>query len=115
MDHRLVELGLALPEAFKLRNGYGKWPIREIMRDKIPNQIRLARYKRGFDISLHSLLKAGLGQSIRSTLNSNKQCSNEFLKRSIKIESAFSDKQLSQSQRAMTEAITLLWLNKVYI
>jgi len=110
LDHRLVELGLALPEAFKLQKGYGKWPIREIMRDKIPNQIRLARYKRGFDISIHSLLKAGLGQSIRSTLNSNKQCINEFLKHSIKIESAFSDKQLLQRQHAMAEAITLLWL-----
>ncbi len=115
LDHRLVELGLALPEAFKLRTGYGKWPIREIMRDKIPDQIRLARYKRGFDIPIRSLLNAGLGHSIRTTLNDNKHNIKEFLKNSTNIESVFSDDQLIKRQHAMTEAITLLWLNKVCI
>ncbi len=98
LDHRLVELGLALPEAIKLRAGYGKWPIRQIMCDKIPNQIRLARYKRGFDIPLSSLLKAGLGHSIRTTLKNNKHGIHEFLKHPTKIESDFSDEQLLQRQ-----------------
>lgn len=115
LDHRLVELGVALPEAIKLRAGYGKWPIREIMRNKIPDQIRLARYKRGFDIPLAALLKAGFGQSIRTALQSNSLVIKEFLNNSMKVNQLFSDQQLTHRQSAIAEAITLLWLNKVVI
>lgn len=113
LDHRLVELGLALPEALKLRAGYGKWPIREIMRDKIPNQIRLARYKRGFDLPLSGLLKAGLGDSIRASLKGNQGLIKEFLNPSIQLDQAFSDQELMKRPTAMGEAISLLWLNGV--
>jgi asparagine synthase (glutamine-hydrolysing) len=113
MDHRLVELGLAIPEAIKLRAGYGKWAIRKIMQNKIPNRIRLARYKRGFDIPLKSLLEAGLGQSIRDQIASQPAIANEFLKTPRAINQIFSDQQLSQRHNAMREAITLLWLNKI--
>jgi asparagine synthase (glutamine-hydrolysing) len=51
MDYRLVEFGVALPEAVKLRRGYGKWIVREAMKGRIPESIRVARYKRGFDVS----------------------------------------------------------------
>jgi asparagine synthase (glutamine-hydrolysing) len=112
LDHRLIELGVALPEAIKLRAGYGKWPIREIMRDKIPDQIRLAKFKRGFDIPLTMLLKAGLGRSIRAALQENQQTVKEFLKQPAEINHLFSDHQLMQRQSAIAEAITLLWLNK---
>jgi asparagine synthase (glutamine-hydrolysing) len=115
MDHQLVELGLALPQNMKLHAGYGKWVIRKIMQNKIPNNIRLARYKRGFDIPLIPLLKAGLGQSLRSTLNSNKKMLGEFLQKHVDINTIFSDQRLANQPSAMAEAITLLWLNKVII
>ena len=115
MDHQLVEIGLALPEAIKLRAGYGKWIIREIMHNKIPDKIRLARYKRGFDIPLDALLTAGLGKSIRDILQNNLHHLNQFFKHPINIEQVFSDQQLRQRQHAIAEAITLLWLNKVSI
>ncbi len=114
MDHRLVELGLAIPDTLKLRAGYGKWAIRKIMHNRIPNRIRLARYKRGFDIPLQTLLQAGLGKSIRERLQSNQALIKEFLKQPSDINQLFSDQQLLQRQRAMAEAITLLWLNRVY-
>lgn len=114
LDHRLVELGLALPEAIKLRSGYGKWIVREMMRNKIPDSIRLARYKRGFDIPLDTLLKHGLGQSIRSTLHAGRHIIREFLPSSTNINFMFSDQQFLQRRQTMAEAITLLWLNKAF-
>jgi len=113
LDHRLVELGVALPETLKLHAGFGKWPIRKIMADKIPNNIRLARYKRGFDIPLAELLNSGLGKSIRAALQSNFSVIKEFLMKGASINQLFSDQQLLSRPNAITEAITLLWLNKV--
>lgn len=112
MDHEMIEFGLALPEAVKLRSGYGKWIVREIMNHKIPDTIRLARYKRGFDIPLASLLQKGLGPTIREQLQKNISVISDFLNQSININSSFSDQQLLQRRNGMTEAITLLWLNR---
>src|SRR5262249_29486479 len=50
VDYRVVELGLALPTALKLRGGYGKWAVRQVMSGRIPESIRMSRYKRGFDV-----------------------------------------------------------------
>jgi len=114
LDHRLVELGCALPDAFKLRAGFGKWPIRQIMQNKIPDQIRLAYYKRGFDISLPQLLNAGLGHAIRSSLKCNQAVIKEFLRKELTIDQAFSNHQLINRRRAIAEAVSLLWLSKAY-
>ncbi len=111
MDHHLVELGLALPKSLKLRHGFGKWAIREIMKNKLPDNIRLARYKRGFDIPIHRLLKAGLGGEIRTHLKNNATKISDYFKSQIDIEKHYSDSQLLQRRTAMTEVITLLWLN----
>lgn len=113
LDHQLLELGVSLPTAIKLHRGYGKWPLREVMQHRIPQKIRLARYKRGFDLPLRPLLNAGLGQTIRTHLQSGASCAKDFLKSSTQLDQAFSDQQLLKRQSAISEAITLLWLNKV--
>lgn len=113
MDHELVELGLALPEAIKLRAGYGKWIIRHMMKNKIPDAIRLARYKRGFDIPLTPLLQQGLGTSIRERLK-EKSVTRDFVKRHHDIDVVFSDQAFQQTPRRLSEAITLLWLSKAH-
>lgn len=112
MDHELIELALALPEAMKIRSGYGKWIIREMMRDKIPEQIRLARFKRGFDIPISDLLTSGLGKSIRDSLQEHRSTLAQFIKKPSEINITFSDQHLLKNKRTMNEAITLLWLNK---
>ena len=43
LDYRIVELGLALPEDVKIRQGFGKWIVREIGKGKVPDFIRLNR------------------------------------------------------------------------
>jgi asparagine synthase (glutamine-hydrolysing) len=115
LDHSLVELGLALPESIKLRSGYGKWIIRKMMKDTLPDSIRLARFKRGFDIPMKDLLKNGLGETIRSTLKANQDRLSDFLGTDPNIPALFSDQQFLHRQQTMAEAITLLWLNKALI
>lgn len=111
LDHQIIELGLALPTALKLRSGYGKWIIRDMLKNKIPNKIRLARFKRGFDIQLPDLLKQGLGRSIRSNLQANLNNICDFLQTNINIQQVFSDQKFCD-HRVMRQAITLLWLAK---
>ena len=113
LDHQLVELGVALPESLKLRSGYGKWPLREIMRHKIPQEIRMARYKRGFDIPLPRLITAGLGKALREQLQTKANVTADFLKSKLSMQHLFSDQELLKRQGAIAEAISLLWLNKV--
>ena len=43
LDYRLVEVAVALPAAIKLRNGFGKWSVREVAGVKVPQSIRTAR------------------------------------------------------------------------
>jgi asparagine synthase (glutamine-hydrolysing) len=112
MDHRLVELGLALPESLKLKYGYGKWIIRDMMKNKLPNNIRLARFKRGFDIPVNTLLKAGLGAEIRMHLKHSGSLINDYFKSKVNIDQHYSDQQLLRRRTALSEMITLLWLDK---
>jgi len=110
LDYRLVELALALPEAVKVRGGYGKWIVREAIRGKIPEKIRAARYKRNFDVEEAKWIERGLGASIRKALQERFATVQKWLKPGTKIEEAFSNSQLGKSPIAFTEAITLLWL-----
>jgi asparagine synthase (glutamine-hydrolysing) len=113
MDHRLIELALALPETLKLKNGYGKWIIRKIMFNKIPSSISLARFKRGFDLPIKKLIDAGLGHSIRSTLIKNPALCHEFIKQPQDFKKHFSNAALLTYNR-LHESIILLWLNKYF-
>lgn len=42
LDHRLVELSFQIPEYLKVRDGTGKWLLREGMKGKLPDVVRLA-------------------------------------------------------------------------
>lgn len=110
LDYRLVEVALALPVAVKLRNGFGKWIVREVMKGKIPETIRVARYKRGFDVRQANWIDQGLGASIRQSLQERFSGIKEWLVPDIKIEELFSDRQLKKRPLAFTEAVTLIWL-----
>ncbi len=110
LDHELVTLGIALPVAMKIRSGFSKWPIRKIMQDKIPNAVRLAKRKRGFDIPLRALLNGGFGKTIRYALHDRHEFIKDFIKSNDSIDTTFSDHQLLNRRSAIAESIALLWL-----
>jgi asparagine synthase (glutamine-hydrolysing) len=109
LDYRFAELGVALPDALKVRGGYGKWILREAMRGRVPAAIRTARYKRGFDVPQAPWIAAGLGNEIRTRLRSQEPVIREYLGPTT-IERAFSDARLGSHPTAIADATSLLWL-----
>ena len=111
MDYRLIELGIALPEAMKVRRGYGKWIIRQAVDGLVPNSIRLVRYKKGFDVSVGKWIKAGLGASIRNSLMNGGYLLRDVLRgQPASIDNQLSNQRLATNPAAFREAITLCWL-----
>ena len=48
LDYRLVELCYSLPNKYKIRDGIGKWLLREAMKGILPENVRLRKDKSGF-------------------------------------------------------------------
>lgn len=59
LDHRLVEFAWSLPDHFKVREGVGKWALREVLHKHIPKEI-MQRPKQGFGIPLAEWLRGPL-------------------------------------------------------
>ena len=49
LDHELVEFVFSLPANFKIRQGWTKWLLREVMKDKLPPEIIWRKDKTGFE------------------------------------------------------------------
>lgn len=67
LDHRLVELAMALPPDMKYRDGHGKYVVREAMRDVLPPAI-LARPKQGFGSPMEEWLRGDFGREAHSAV-----------------------------------------------
>lgn len=59
LDHRVVELALALPMSMKIRFGESKWILRQVLYQYVPRQL-IDRPKAGFSIPLGSWLRGSL-------------------------------------------------------
>lgn len=59
LDHRVVELAWQLPLNMKIRNGVGKWALREVLYRHVPREI-IERPKKGFSIPLAQWLRGPL-------------------------------------------------------
>ncbi|SDX29879.1 asparagine synthase (glutamine-hydrolysing) [Allochromatium warmingii] len=67
LDHRIVEFGLALPDALKVRQQQGKWLMRRWAEPKLPPG-HLAQPKRGFHVPVSEWLRGPLAADIGQRL-----------------------------------------------
>jgi asparagine synthase (glutamine-hydrolysing) len=110
LDHELVEFALALGVEYKLRDGLRKWILRDYARDRLPQAIRLARRKRGFDVEQDRWIAQGLGAAMRTALHERLPLVRSYLPPGADIATMFSDARLQRDGSAFTEATTLIWL-----
>jgi len=59
LDHRVVEFAWSLPLNFKIKNGQGKWILRELLSKYVPQEL-VDRPKMGFGVPLHNWLRGPL-------------------------------------------------------
>ncbi|MEY2422448.1 MAG: hypothetical protein QOI95_2515 [Acidimicrobiaceae bacterium] len=67
LDVDLVELAFRLPSSVKVRNGTGKWVVKEVARRYLPPEI-VDRRKVGFRVPLDSWFRAGLREMTNDLL-----------------------------------------------
>jgi asparagine synthase (glutamine-hydrolysing) len=70
LDHELVEFALQIPKSEKIKNGQGKWPLRQILKRHLPEML-VDRPKQGFTIPLANWLREPLRDWAEELLQEN--------------------------------------------
>ena len=79
LDHRFVEFAWRLPRRFKVREGQGKWILRQILHRYVPREM-VDRPKTGFTVPIGNWLKGPLRPWAEELLGGSRLEQSEFLR-----------------------------------
>ncbi|RMH55658.1 MAG: asparagine synthase (glutamine-hydrolyzing) [Candidatus Hydrogenedentota bacterium] len=68
LDYRLAEFCFRLPIEYKIRNGLGKWILREAMRGVLPEKVRTRKDKTGFNAPLDEWIRNDLRKPLEEMI-----------------------------------------------
>jgi asparagine synthase (glutamine-hydrolysing) len=112
LDYRLAEWAVAAPVDTKLVDGYGKWMLRQVARDRLPRDLLEGRGKRGFDVRVDPWLTAGLGRAMRADIAGRWSWIAGFFAPGTRPDEAFSDRALGAQPQRFADAVTALWIGR---
>ncbi|HEX6159265.1 MAG TPA: asparagine synthase (glutamine-hydrolyzing) [Thermoanaerobaculia bacterium] len=78
LDHRLIEFAWALPQSMKIRNGEGKWLLKQVLYRHVPREL-VDRPKMGFSIPLDLWLRGPLRDWAENLLDERRLRETVFL------------------------------------
>ena len=78
LNHKLIEYAWKIPNSLKFKNGKGKWILRKILQNYVPENL-INRPKMGFGIPLDAWLRGPLRDWAENLLNETKLSQDGFL------------------------------------
>jgi asparagine synthase (glutamine-hydrolysing) len=103
LDHRLVEQAMALPAHWKMFDGWNKRVLREAMRGRIPESVRLRSHKFGFPTSARRWFAGPLADGMRDIIHDGAAMRSGWFDR------AAVERELERHIRGETNATNLLF------